>query len=32
LKLVATELAFCCPFKEKKLVFKSPHAGYEVEN
>lgn len=30
LKLMATELAFRCPFSEKSLVFKSPHSGFEA--
>lgn len=32
LKLMATELAFRCPFKEKNRVFKSPHTGFGAES
>ena len=31
LKLMATELAFRCPFKKQDLVFKIPHAGLGAE-
>ena len=31
LKLMATELAFRCPYKKLNLVFKSPHVGFGAE-